>query len=119
MQKLYASTEKYPTLTSQLIESIGKIIRYQEMEIRVGFSMVVQNSSDRHIFLYAAKAKAFFKIKLSTEDEYQEFVENHFESLTYNELLNTAFNKTIDSQTFQKSGYRPKELVALNLWITK
>ena len=101
------------------MESIGKIIRYQEMEIRIGFSLVVQNSSDRHIFLYAAKSKAFFKIKLSTEEEYHEFVENHFKSLSNHDLLQETFIKTIDSETFQKSGYRPKELVALNLWITK
>ena len=76
------------------------------MEVRVGCSMIVKNSNDRNIFLYAAKAKSFFKIKLSSEDEYHDRVDNHFKNISDFDLLQMAFNKTIDSETFQKSGYR-------------
>ena len=76
--------------------------------------MIVQNSNDRHIFLYAAKAKSFFKIKLSTEEDYIDLVDKHFNHISDLELLNMAFNKTIDSETFQKSGYRNGSPVAFN-----
>ena len=106
VQKLYSDQDdKSSTLASKILKNVGKVIRYQEMEIRIGFSMIVQNSSDRHIFLYAAKAKAFFSTKLSTEEEFSDLVQ-HFKTLTDHELLQKAFNRTVDSETFQKSGYR-------------
>ena len=76
------------------------------MEIKIGFSLIVKNSKDKLIFLYAAKAKAFFKLKLSTKEEFDTFIIGYFSTLSNNQLLQQSFNKTVDSETFQKSGFR-------------
>lgn len=103
---------------SDILIEIGEVLRWQEMTIQIGFSLIVKNSSDQMIFLYAAKAKSFFKTKLDSEIEFNDIIK-FFGQLSYEDLLFKSFNKTLDSETFQKSGFRPHKLVGFNIWITK
>lgn len=124
---------------SDILIEIGQVLRWEEMTIQIGFSLIVKNSSDQMIFLYAAKAKSFYKSKLETELEFDDTIK-FFEKLSYEDLLFKSFNKTLDSETFQKSGFRqmlnifcfcyieekleltfqrPHKLIGFNLWITK
>ena len=108
VQKLYIDQlyDSKSTLASEFLENIGKIIRFQEMELRIGFSLIVKNSKDKLIFLYAAKAKSFFKVKLSSKEEFDTKVISYLSDLSNSKILQLSFNKTVDSETFQKSGFR-------------
>lgn len=56
VHKLYhQKTDDSTTLAYQILEKISYIIRYSEMEVRIGFSLMVKNSSNDLKFLYAAK----------------------------------------------------------------
>ena len=59
---------------SDILIEIGEVLRWQEMTIQIGFSLIVKNSSDQMIFLYAAKAKSFFKTKLDSEIEFNDII---------------------------------------------
>ena len=121
VQKLYVDQlyDSKSTFASAFLESIGKIIRFQEMELRIGFSLIVKNSKDKLIFLYAAKAKSFFKVKLSSKEEFDTNVISYFSDLSNSKILQLSFNKTVDSETFQKSGFRKAlyEMLSYNLWL--
>lgn len=58
-------------------------------------------------------------MKLSSIEEYDHFILDFFENKSNHDLLDLAFRNTLDSTTFQKSGFRPHQLVGLNIWISK
>ena len=53
----YQKSDDSTTLTFRILEKISHIIRFSEMELRIGFSLMVQNSENDLRFLYAAKGR--------------------------------------------------------------
>ena len=72
VHKLYYQKSDDSTLAFQILDKIGYILRYSEMEIRIGFSLMVKNSEDDLRFLYAAKGldlrHLFVPVMISSKD---------------------------------------------------
>ena len=114
LKKLVTWDFKFTKIITRLAQSLSP-----PFELRIGLSFIAEKDTDA-IYFFAIRQRPInddFRFIKDSSDMIK--LNNFFQPLTYNDLLNHAFEQNGHLNVFHKSGFRPRKLVLASIWITK
>ena len=86
--------------------------------VNVGFSYIVWKPKNELRYVYAAKALAFSRSKVTEHAHFINFA-SEFRKLQNSDYLRDTFMSQLSGNVFEASGFTPQTLVCAYCWITK
>ena len=103
---------------SKLIDKLDDILS-PPFELRIGLSFIAEKNNDATYFFAIRQRPINDDFRFIKDSSDMVKLNNFFQPLTYNDLLNHVFEKNRHLNVFDRSGFRPRKLVLASIWITK